>query len=450
MSTTPHHYYSEVDPDFDFESLSEQTDDIHVDDFDFAAVISGLSLADTSGSLDEINSHRDAYQGAARRAGRRNPAAAWYNAVNTPLFRLRKTLQFRISSLTLSGYDIDQLTRAADAADIAARAVAAGGQVASWPELRNLVTEAVDLVVSSGDPATRWRAAAAWLSDACRGQVGDPQVLRELSDDLGERVAFAEDSADDVDWALRRARSELDYVTEILVIFNHGLATAYARKFTSNTSRDDSADVQAAANLGLMRAVSTYDPDRGLFGSWAFKPIQRDTLKAVRDVDFTNMTHGDFERRPVILRAYERLVEAGDGTQPSFDEVAAEAGVTVDLVSRVLAAPHVDSIHTPVGDEGDTEFGDLIADRAPTVEEAVISNLEVDALRTYGLPVLDPKERYIIVRRFGLHGEPPEALSDIGRDLGLSRESVRQNANKALARLLHPSIMSVIVRGGRV
>lgn len=248
---------------------------------------------------------------------------------------------------------------------------------------------------------------------------------------------------------LRCAHRDLEALTELLVKFNYGMTRNYVRRFTSNTSREDSADMQAAAVVGLMHAIHTFDPDKGRFGSWAFKPIQRAVLKAVRDADFANMTHGDFERRPVILRAWEKLGGGSDEKNPSFEEIAAEAGVTVELVQRVIAAPHLDSLHITIGDEGDTELGDLIPDDGPDVDAAVISALEVDTLRNFGLPVLDPRERYVVVCRYGLHGEPPEALSDIGKHLRLSREAVRQINGKALARLLHPMVLGVLVRGGK-
>lgn len=248
---------------------------------------------------------------------------------------------------------------------------------------------------------------------------------------------------------LRCAHRDIEALTELLVKFNYGMTRNYVRRFTSNTSQEDSADMQAAAVVGLMHAIHTFDPAKGRFGSWAFKPIQRAVLKAVRDADFANMTHGDFERRPLILRAWERLGGANADIPPSFEQIAAEAGVTVELVQRVIAAPHLDSLHISVGEEGDTELGDLIPDDGPDVDAAVISALEIDTLRTFGLPVLDPRERYVVVCRYGLHGEPPEALSDIGKQLGLSREAVRQINGKALARLLHPMVLGVLCRGGR-
>lgn len=250
-------------------------------------------------------------------------------------------------------------------------------------------------------------------------------------------------------YELVRARQQLEYITELLVRFNYGMTRSYVRKFTSNTSPEDSADFQGAANVGLMHAISTFDPDRGRFGSWSFKPIQRAVLKAVQQADFSNMTGGDFERRPHILRAQSKLAGANGENSPTHEQVAEEAGVTLALVKRVLAAPHVDSLHAKVGSEDTAELGDLIADDAMPLEDSIIADMEIHTLINYGLPVLEPREKYVLVCRYGIHGETPEALSDIGRRLNLSREAVRQIAGKALARLSHPMVMGALVRGGR-
>ena len=74
---------------------------------------------------------------------------------------------------------------------------------------------------------------------------------------------------------LQRLKRQLEDVTTEVVRFNLGLVRSYCRRFTSNSSRDDSADFEAAGMLGLMRAIDSFDPSQGRFGHWAFKPIAR-------------------------------------------------------------------------------------------------------------------------------------------------------------------------------
>ena len=299
--------------------------------------------------------------------------------------------------------------------------------------------------------------AAAWRKEGRKGSgtaafysaANDPLFRHRLSHkahiaELEERVLN-----DDDKWELSRSRSRLNYIDELICRLNTPLTRSYVGKFTSNTSMEDSRDFQAAANVGLMNAINNFDPDRGKFGSWAYKPIQRTVLRAVRNADYSNMSGGDFERRPQVLRAKAELAGPNEEYNPTFEEVAAHAGVTLTQVTRVLAPPYVDSLHTKIGSDENTELGELIPDPDRGVEDSVISEMEIYALMECGLPVLDTRENYVLVCRYGLHGADPEALSDIGKRLGLSREAVRQIAGKAQARLGHPMVLGALMRGGR-
>lgn len=249
--------------------------------------------------------------------------------------------------------------------------------------------------------------------------------------------------------AIRRLQRTLDEVTSDIVRLNLGLVRSYCRRFTSNSSREDSADFEAAGLLGLMRAIDSFDPDQGRFGHWAFKPIQREVLRAVRDADHPNVNLGDFERRPEILKAYRHL--QGDDTTytPSYAEVAAVVGVTVDQVRRVLAPPRMESVHHMSGDDTDTPLAETIEGDQIGPEATVVSSMTLGALKEFGLSALDPRELYVLVRRFGLDGEPDEKLADIGETLALSREAVRQIEAKALAKIQHPLVLRKIQRHGR-
>lgn len=270
--------------------------------------------------------------------------------------------------------------------------------------------------------------------------------LFDLRKEIQVRLDEAEQTDDD--YLIREAKIDLENLTELLFRFNYGMAKSYVRQFTSKTSPEDSADFQGAANVGLMYAIRTFDPDKGKFGSWSYKPIQRAVLKAVRDADFSNMTSGDFEKRPKIRKAWKKIYGTTPPAQPDYALIAKEAGVTVDLVKRVMAAPYIGSLNLEVSDEGHTELGDLIPDSGEELADSVISSMEASVLLKYGLPMLTPRERYVLTCRWGLHGEPPEALNEVGQRLGLSREAVRLIAAKGLARLLHPMVLGVLARGG--
>jgi RNA polymerase sigma factor (sigma-70 family) len=247
---------------------------------------------------------------------------------------------------------------------------------------------------------------------------------------------------------LQRLRRRLDDVTTEVITFNRGLVRSYCRRFTSNSNRDDSADFEAAGMLGLMRAIDSFDPAQGRFGHWAFKPIQREVLRAVRGADHQNVSIGDFERRPEILRAWRQLQGDQNEHTPTPEEVATAIGVTADQVRRVISPPRFESVDQTIG-EGDVTLGDTIESTTAGPEPTVMAAMTLSALKTYGLAALDPRELFVLVRRFGLDGEPEDKLADIGTSLGLSREAIRQIEAKAIAKIQHPLVLRKIQRDGR-
>lgn len=269
------------------------------------------------------------------------------------------------------------------------------------------------------------------------------QRRRELQQQLSEL-----DEAIAGNRMAHRLRRSIEDVTAEIVRFNLGLVRSYCKRFTANSTRDDSADFEAAGLLGLMRAIDSFDPEQGRFGQWAFKPIQREVLRAVRDADHPNVNLGDFERRPEILRAFRHLQGDDDRYNPSHAEVANVVGATIDQVRRVLVPPKLESVDQAAGEQNDVTLGDTIESTTPGPETVVVSSMMLSALRTHGLAALDPRELFVIVRRFGLDGEPPEKLAGIGDTLGLSREAVRQIEAKAVAKIQHPMVLRKIQRHG--
>ncbi|WP_420452520.1 sigma-70 family RNA polymerase sigma factor [Ilumatobacter sp.] len=268
--------------------------------------------------------------------------------------------------------------------------------------------------------------------------------------DLRSQLARLEGAPDSVAERrrVRMLRRRLDEVTNEIVSANIGLVRSYTRRFGGAADADARADFESAGMLGLMRAVDSYDPERGTFGQWAFKPIQREVLRAVRDNDHPNLNLGDFEKRPQILRAARQLRGVDGDQNPTDAEIAAAADVTVAQVRRVLSPPRLTSLSQSVDDEGDATLDDSIASDDPSPEHTILSKFTLAALERFGLRALDERELYVVVRRFGLDGEPVEKLTEIGETLALSREAVRQIEAKSLAKLQHPMVMAKLGRPG--
>jgi RNA polymerase primary sigma factor len=189
--------------------------------------------------------------------------------------------------------------------------------------------------------------------------------------------------------------------------------------------------------LGLNRAVEKFDWRRDLKFStyatwWIRQAVQRSIANSGRTI-----------RLPVHvsdrLRAIERArrsLEASLGREPTEEEIARAAELTSDAVAETLGlARKTVSLHEPVGEDGDSELGDMIADPdAGNPEELAETHLRHERLRE-GLARLGERKRLILELRFGLDGQDPRNLEEIGRIVGLTRERVRQLEAEALREL---------------
>jgi RNA polymerase primary sigma factor len=278
------------------------------------------------------------------------------------------------------------------------------------------------------------------------GPSGGDDALRRYLQEVGAHPLLT--AADEVELGTRIAagrspeatpevRADADAARERFIACNLRLVVSIARRYQA--SGLPLLDLVQEGNLGLMRAVEKFEPERGFkFSTYATWWIRQAVTRAIADKGRTIRVPAHVGDAIAVLNRVTAELARHHGREPTVEEVSRASGIAAERIVELRAAVHdVVSLSAPLA-EGDGELADLVPDdRAEGPFDVTATRLEQQALATV-LARLSEREQRVLELRFGLTGGTPRTLEDVGREFSLTRERIRQIEAKALTKLRHP------------
>jgi RNA polymerase primary sigma factor len=260
----------------------------------------------------------------------------------------------------------------------------------------------------------------------------------EAGQDAATKLEAGKFSSKTDEMALRRKVRQGREAKDAFLTANLRLVVANARRY-ANTSGIDFLDLIQEGNLGLIRAVEKFDWRKGFkFSTYATWWIRQAITRAIADKSRTVRIPVHLHDTLAAVRAAQASLKAELGREPRPEEIAEEAGVSVDKVELALGVADTVSLEQPVGEDG-AQLGDFIEDEDAVDPVRVTEELDIANSLRKSIDRLPQREGRILALRYGFYDGVPRTLEEIGEEFNLTRERIRQLEKLALCRLRHPS-----------